>query len=142
MGSLFPPVLLVIMCIVTSYFICILLRILAFTDVAFAAGDPLYVAGGIPSTTAESTLGMLHYETCAEDGGHNKPITPLPGDCGYHLHSHRLTFDHPITSKKMNIIAPPPAALLAQHEKKHMLTIFASKMDDWSSAQQRGLVLS
>ncbi|KAJ7524244.1 hypothetical protein O6H91_18G083300 [Diphasiastrum complanatum] len=105
-------------------------------------GDPLYVAGGIPSTTAESTLGMLHYETCAEDGGHNKPITPLPGDCGYHLHSHRLTFDHPITSKKMNIIAPPPAALLAQHEKKHMLTIFASKMDDWSSAQQRGLVLS
>ena len=53
-------------------------------------GDPLYTAGGLPIT-----------------GG-----TAVPGDCGYFLHSWKLTF--PLLqqpSQTITAIAPPPAAL-------------------------------
>lgn len=50
------------------------------------AGDPLYVAGGLP----------------APDAG-------LPGDPGYRLHAHRLLFAHPGTHRALEIeCAPPP----------------------------------
>ena len=35
----------------------------------------------------------------------------MPGDCGYHLHSWRLTFTHPVTAERLTVIAPPPAIL-------------------------------
>jgi 23S rRNA pseudouridine1911/1915/1917 synthase len=58
-------------------------------------GDPLYGMGGIPLTLAANP---------------GKKI-PVPGDCGYRLHAHRLTFTHPRTGKQMDWICPPPAAL-------------------------------
>ncbi len=52
-------------------------------------GDPLYPIGGIPNPNGSA----------------------LPGDCGYHLHAHRLQFAHPRTSQPITIIAPPPPLL-------------------------------
>jgi 23S rRNA pseudouridine1911/1915/1917 synthase len=51
-------------------------------------GDPLYVAGGLPS---------------AEPG--------LPGDGGYHLHAGRLTFAHPVGGARVEIACLPPPVL-------------------------------
>ncbi|WP_420595709.1 RluA family pseudouridine synthase [Deinococcus sp.] len=52
-------------------------------------GDPLYAAGGLPL-----------------------PELPgLPGDGGYHLHAHELRFIHPVSGKRMELIAPPPELL-------------------------------
>lgn len=52
-------------------------------------GDPLYPIGGVPSPTG----------------------TVMPGDTGYHLHAHRLSFLHPHTGKPIAITAPPPKIL-------------------------------
>ncbi|PZO56957.1 MAG: RNA pseudouridine synthase [Phormidesmis priestleyi] len=52
-------------------------------------GDPLYAAGGIPIVGT----------------------TAMPGDCGYHLHAHRIRFTHPRTGKPVSIVAPLPAEL-------------------------------
>ena len=52
-------------------------------------GDPLYVAGGIPAASGSA----------------------MPGDCGYHLHAHRLRFIHPHTGKPVSVVAEPPAVL-------------------------------
>ncbi|EDX85551.1 pseudouridine synthase, RluA family [Synechococcus sp. PCC 7335] len=52
-------------------------------------GDPLYSAGGVPDPHGYA----------------------LPGDCGYHLHAHRLQFAHPRTGQSIAITAPPPAIL-------------------------------
>ncbi|CAI9091085.1 OLC1v1026010C1 [Oldenlandia corymbosa var. corymbosa] len=58
-------------------------------------GDPLYVAGGHPNNfNAELTD-----ESFAQDGGYRRPENPVPGDCGYHLHAHRLLLAHPITNE-------------------------------------------
>jgi 23S rRNA pseudouridine1911/1915/1917 synthase len=51
-------------------------------------GDPLYVAGGGPG----------------ESGA-------LPGDGGYRLHAHRLTFDHPTTGARLALVCAPPPEL-------------------------------
>jgi 23S rRNA pseudouridine1911/1915/1917 synthase len=51
-------------------------------------GDPLYVAGGIPG---------------AEPG--------LPGDAGYRLHAHRLSLDHPVTGRRLELECVPPVEL-------------------------------
>ncbi len=53
-------------------------------------GDPLYAPGGIPITNT----------------------TAMPGDCGYHLHAHRIRFAHPRTGQPLSIVAQPPAALV------------------------------
>ena len=52
-------------------------------------GDPLYVPGGLPAA-----------------GG-----TALPGDPGYQLHSAELQFEHPVTGRRLQVLAPLPAAL-------------------------------
>ena len=51
-------------------------------------GDPLYVAGGVPSSTPA-----------------------LPGDGGYLLHAHRLALRHPTTAQLVELEAPLPADL-------------------------------
>ncbi|XP_024527055.1 RNA pseudouridine synthase 5 [Selaginella moellendorffii] len=71
-------------------------------------GDPLYVRGGQPSMQVVSTLERA---SVAEDGGYERPENPLPGDCGYHLHAHRLTFHHPVTNQRLEIVAPLPPEL-------------------------------
>jgi 23S rRNA pseudouridine1911/1915/1917 synthase len=55
-------------------------------------GDPLYGPGGLPVT---------------DDDGR----VALPGDCGYHLHSWKISFPDPGRSGSHTVIAPPPAHL-------------------------------
>lgn len=31
--------------------------------------------------------------------GYERPERPVPGDCGYHLHAHRVVFPHPVTNE-------------------------------------------
>jgi 23S rRNA pseudouridine1911/1915/1917 synthase len=60
-------------------------------------GDPLYDVGGIPRLPpSDDHLG--------------KKI-PVPGDCGYHLHAHQLTFIHPRSHQPMHLSCPVPAIL-------------------------------
>lgn len=56
-------------------------------------GDPLYEAGG----------GLKH------DPG-------LPGDGGYALHAERLQFSHPVSGRRMTMVAPPPPELRTHEE--------------------------
>ncbi|KAF9590972.1 hypothetical protein IFM89_000517 [Coptis chinensis] len=59
-------------------------------------GDPLYVTGGHPNCfDFESSI-----SSCAHDGGYQRPMKPVPGDCGYYLHAYRLVLDHPTTNEK------------------------------------------
>jgi 23S rRNA pseudouridine1911/1915/1917 synthase len=53
------------------------------------AGDPLYVAGGVPAPGTSA----------------------LPGDPGYHLHSAELGFRHPRTGREVAIECEPPPLL-------------------------------
>ncbi len=61
-------------------------------------GDPLYTVGGVPKASSD-------------DGNHSSFVGAMPGDCGYQLHSWRLTFAHPTTGARMTVVAPPPADL-------------------------------
>lgn len=54
-------------------------------------GDPLYVSGG--------TFAKIKP---------NQDNIPVPGDCGYFLHAHRLLFIHPRTLQPINFICPTP----------------------------------
>jgi 23S rRNA pseudouridine1911/1915/1917 synthase len=56
-------------------------------------GDPLYLAGGIPRIPLDSSA------------------TPVPGDCGYHLHAEQLTLTHPRSAERLTFTYPVPAAL-------------------------------
>ncbi|KAK3018728.1 hypothetical protein RJ639_003923, partial [Escallonia herrerae] len=58
-------------------------------------GDPLYVTGGQPKCFDSESLD----ESFAHDGGYRRPVNPVPGDCGYHLHAHQLALIHPMTNK-------------------------------------------
>jgi 23S rRNA pseudouridine1911/1915/1917 synthase len=53
-------------------------------------GDPLYEIGGVP---------ILHS---------TPEKLPVPGDCGYFLHAHQLSFSHPRTHQPMSFKCPPP----------------------------------
>ncbi len=72
-------------------------------------GDPLYLPGGIPRQRAESVT-----TDAASQGGaqcsESPSALPMPGDCGYWLHAHRLWFCHP-TGTLMMLEAPPPLLL-------------------------------
>ncbi|KAI5067897.1 hypothetical protein GOP47_0016242 [Adiantum capillus-veneris] len=80
--------------------------------------DPLYVSGGKPEM---SSLALLEESQQSEvnhdDGGYLKPANPVPGDCGYHLHAHKLMLIHPITEKPLNIVAPCPPTLCMPGEE-------------------------
>ncbi|KAJ0046886.1 hypothetical protein Pint_06085 [Pistacia integerrima] len=100
------------------------------------AGDPLYVAGGQP----KSFDSEFANETFAQDGyintlltwmisssqtflsycysGYPRPLTPVPGDCGYYLHAHQLTLSHPTTNEVIEVMAPLPSILQTQEEAK------------------------
>lgn len=78
-------------------------------------GDPLYVVGGLPKIVELESTG----ESFAQDGGYQKPARPVPGDCGYHLHAHRLVLQHPNANKVIKITAPLPARLQTQEEGNH-----------------------
>ncbi len=58
------------------------------------AGDPLYIAGGVPSPDSRS----------------------LPGDPGYHLHSAELSVRHPVTGRDLVIQCEPPSILCHSKE--------------------------
>jgi hypothetical protein len=36
--------------------------------------------------------------------GYERPLQPVPGDCGYHLHAHWLVLCHPTTNKVIKYI--------------------------------------
>lgn len=36
---------------------------------------------------------------CSLYRGYTRPSKPVPGDCGYYLHAHRLFLSHPITNE-------------------------------------------
>jgi 23S rRNA pseudouridine1911/1915/1917 synthase len=61
------------------------------------AGDPLYVAGGIPDADSRA----------------------LPGNLGYYLHSALLGFTHPATNKWTEIACAPPPPLRMHGEITH-----------------------
>jgi 23S rRNA pseudouridine1911/1915/1917 synthase len=71
-------------------------------------GDPLYDVGGIAKLDppkSPSVRGTLN-------GGLNQEDIAVPGDCGYHLHAHRLSFLHPRSQQPMNFTAIPSNPLL------------------------------
>lgn len=75
-------------------------------------GDPLYDMGGCPKNFQSESLD----DTFAEDGGYEKPVRPVPGDCGYYLHAHRLVLCHPSTNDTIEITAPLPPILQTKEE--------------------------
>ncbi len=56
-------------------------------------GDPLYGVGGLPKIPDPSPDQAI----------------PVPGDLGYWLQAHHLTFNHPITQDPMSFTCPPCA---------------------------------
>lgn len=75
-------------------------------------GDPLYIAGGQPKLFDSEFVD----ESYAHDGGYQRPANPVPGDCGYYLHAHRLVLSHPTTKQMITITAPLPSILQTQDE--------------------------
>ncbi|CAA6654788.1 unnamed protein product [Spirodela intermedia] len=67
-------------------------------------GDPLYVSGGRPNCIPSERTD----DNFAEDGGYRKPSKPVPGDCGYHLHAHKLVLCHPSTNQDRDHRPAPP----------------------------------
>ncbi|KAI3857836.1 hypothetical protein MKX03_009955 [Papaver bracteatum] len=76
------------------------------------AGDPLYASGGVPISFDSESVDDSH----AKDGGYQRPMRPLPGDCGYFLHAHQLVLHHPTTNEVIQITAPLPYMLQSQEE--------------------------
>ncbi|XP_037420539.1 RNA pseudouridine synthase 5-like isoform X4 [Triticum dicoccoides] len=77
--------------------------------------DPLYGIGGQPKFhDLESTSTDISF---AYDGGYERPLQPVPGDCGYHLHAHWLVLSHPTTNKMVKITAPLPHILQTREER-------------------------
>ena len=62
--------------------------------------DPLYAPGGQPYPVTDAPGAV-----------------PVPGDCGYWLHAHRLQLHHPRTRSPLNIVAPPPPPLQSPAER-------------------------
>jgi 23S rRNA pseudouridine1911/1915/1917 synthase len=92
-------------------------------------GDVLYLAGGVPNLNKQSfwkrdpTVEDMDSDEEGEEGGTEEVgggegtkgmvrRVALPRDCGYSLHAHRITFEHPtIDGKWMMVEAPPPLNL-------------------------------
>ncbi|KAG8063873.1 hypothetical protein GUJ93_ZPchr0003g17412 [Zizania palustris] len=77
--------------------------------------DPLYGIGGQPKF---DELESCSTDSFAYDGGYERPLQPVPGDCGYHLHAHWLALCHPITNEMMKITAPLPQILQTREEQQ------------------------
>ncbi|XP_073130527.1 RNA pseudouridine synthase 5 isoform X1 [Henckelia pumila] len=77
-------------------------------------GDPLYCTGGQPKCVNHE----IADECFAQDGGYQRPEKPVPGDCGYRLHAHRVVFSHPVTNEVIEVIAPLPSILQTQKESR------------------------
>ncbi|KAK3151295.1 hypothetical protein QOZ80_3AG0244080 [Eleusine coracana subsp. coracana] len=78
--------------------------------------DPLYGIGGHPKLDEPescATDGSFAY-----DGGYERPVQAVPGDCGYHLHAHWLVLCHPTTNKMVKITAPLPEILQTREERR------------------------
>ncbi|KAH1055386.1 hypothetical protein J1N35_033451 [Gossypium stocksii] len=75
-------------------------------------GDPLYIAGGQPRCFDPELVD----ESFAQDGGYQRPTNPVPGDCGYYLHAHRLVLSHPTTNEMIYITAPLSSILQTSDE--------------------------
>nr|XP_009384912.1 PREDICTED: RNA pseudouridine synthase 5 [Musa acuminata subsp. malaccensis] len=76
-------------------------------------GDPLYDIGGQPKAfEPESSC-----DCAADDGGYQKPVQAVPGDCGYYLHAYQLFLSHPVTNKRIEITASLPPILQTQEER-------------------------
>lgn len=91
-------------------------------------GDPLYARGGLPDDTPrwfskpnkeeeDMDTDNDEEEHCNHKDGLVQRVT-LPRDCGYILHAHKITVEHPtlmnddgINKQWMTFIAPPPANL-------------------------------
>lgn len=76
-------------------------------------GDPLYAMGGVPMLTESAKLcastDNSSYANPAND--HSSAKLPVPGDCGYHLHAHSLSLQHPCTGQSLNFICSAPSIL-------------------------------
>ncbi|KAG8390633.1 hypothetical protein BUALT_Bualt01G0103800 [Buddleja alternifolia] len=77
-------------------------------------GDPLYSFNGQPKCSGHEFVDQSY----AQDGGYKRPENPVPGDCGYHLHAHRVAFTHPVTNEVVEITAPLPSILQTLEESK------------------------
>lgn len=62
-------------------------------------GDPLYIKGGTFAPIASSKLNSSQ--------SNQTPIA-VPGDCGYFLHAHRLSFIHPRSLERLTFASPLP----------------------------------
>ncbi|KAJ3704212.1 hypothetical protein LUZ61_007917 [Rhynchospora tenuis] len=80
-------------------------------------GDPLYCDGGVSKICSTD----YSNESFAEDGGYEKPVQPVPGDCGYNLHAHWLVLRHPTSNEIITLVAPLPSLLQTQAEKSRAL---------------------
>jgi 23S rRNA pseudouridine1911/1915/1917 synthase len=65
-------------------------------------GDPLYGVGGLPQAAPQG------------DNLKRDAAIPVPGDCGYFLHAHQLSFCHPRTGEPLQISSIPPPELQMQ----------------------------
>jgi len=93
-------------------------------------GDPLYLPGGLPNTTPQTFPARNSeeedIETDTEEGYDDVRTRTLkrvvlPRDCGYHLHAHSITLQHPCghhpdandpcSDGTMTFISPPPPLL-------------------------------
>ncbi|THU56901.1 hypothetical protein C4D60_Mb11t22100 [Musa balbisiana] len=76
-------------------------------------GDPLYDIGGQPKAFEPHSS----CDCAADDGGYQKPVQAVPGDCGYYLHAYQLFLSHPVTNKRIEITASLPPTLQTQEER-------------------------
>lgn len=61
--------------------------------------DPLYAPGGVPLPVSDGAR------------------VPMPGDVGYHLHAHRITFPHPVTDRSVTVVCLPPLILRVPNQR-------------------------
>jgi 23S rRNA pseudouridine1911/1915/1917 synthase len=62
--------------------------------------DPLYGPGGTPLPAIEGAR------------------VPMPGDVGYHLHAHQVTFTHPTTDRPVTVTCQPPPILRVPNQRR------------------------
>jgi 23S rRNA pseudouridine1911/1915/1917 synthase len=76
-------------------------------------GDPLYGVGGIPKFKPASINEYLikEHQTNEHQMNEHQKLA-VPGDCGYHLHAHQLSFIHPTTEQFFTLTCSPPSMLV------------------------------